>query len=271
MIHGFDVSIAKKYGIQEAILFNHLYFWIKKNKANNKHYYDNYYWTYSTKKAFTELFPYLTERQVDYALKKLLDAGLIIKGNYNKSGYDRTLWYAITKKGYSILQNCQMEQTNLPNRINDNVQPIPDNNTDIETDIKTNINGQDKLDRPKRKNGKESNWEQQFKQFYEKYPKKVKKQNVKKWFEKNKPSSELFSSIMDSLEQFRGCKDWLKENGQYIPYPSTWLNQRRWEDENVEVIQKINQKVEYKEINTDGLTDEEYRKLLQGDKRYDDV
>ena len=121
MIHSFDVNIAKKYGIEEAILLNHLYFWIEKNRANNKHCYDGYYWTYSSKKAFTDLFPYLTERQVDYALKKLLDDGLIMKGNYNKSGYDRTLWYAITKNGYSILQNCQMEETNLLNRNDENV------------------------------------------------------------------------------------------------------------------------------------------------------
>lgn len=40
--------------------------------------------------------------------------------------------------------------------------------------------------------------------------------------------------MMNSLEQFRGCKDWLKDNGQYIPYPSTWLNQRRWEDEDIQ-------------------------------------
>ena len=43
--------------------------------------------------------------------------------------------------------------------------------------------------------------------------------------------------MMNSLEQFRGSKDWLKDNGQYIPYPSTWLNQKRWEDEDV-VIDK---------------------------------
>ena len=39
--------------------------------------------------------------------------------------------------------------------------------------------------------------------------------------------------MMNSLEQFRGSKDWLKDNGQYIPYPSTWLNQKRWEDESI--------------------------------------
>lgn len=76
-------------------------------------------------------------------------------------------------------------------------------------------------------------WEEQFEKFYKEYPRKVKKQNVKKWFKKNKPSSELFSSMMRSLEQFRGAKDWLADNGQYIPYPSTWLNQKRWEDEDI--------------------------------------
>lgn len=79
----------------------------------------------------------------------------------------------------------------------------------------------------------EPKWEEQFEKFYKAYPKKVKKQVVKKWFEKNKPSNELFSSMMNSLEQFRGSVDWLKDNGQYIPYPSTWLNQKRWEDENI--------------------------------------
>ena len=26
-------------------------------------------------------------------------------------------------------------------------------------------------------------------------------------------------------------KDWLKENGKYIPFPATYLNGKRWEDE----------------------------------------
>ena len=106
-------------------------------------------------------------------------------------------------------------------------------------------------------------WEEQFEKFYKDYPKKVKKQDVKKWFKKNKPSSELFSSMMSSLEQFRGSKDWLKEKGQYIPYPSTWLNQRRWEDE---VMTKKQEQTKYEEVK---LTEEEYlEKLKNGGKRY---
>lgn len=89
------------------------------------------------------------------------------------------------------------------------------------------------------------NWEEQFDEFYAKYPKKVKKQDVKKWFMKNKPSNELFSSMINSLEQFRASADWQKDGGQYIPYPITWLNQKRWEDEGIEQEQTLSNARQY--------------------------
>ena len=27
--------------------------------------------------------------------------------------------------------------------------------------------------------------------------------------------------------------EWKKDNGQFIPYPTSWLNQKRWEDETI--------------------------------------
>lgn len=107
--------------------------------------------------------------------------------------------------------------------------------------INKNIDLIKNKDRDKRVIGEEEEeievleiWETQFNEFYSLYPKKVKKQDVKKWFQKNMPSNELFSSMMNSLEQFRASKDWQKDGGQFIPYPSTWLNQKRWEDEGIE-------------------------------------
>lgn len=126
MEHSFDIDIAKRYGIPSAVLLKHLHFWIEKNRANDTNFYDGYYWTYNSKKAFSDLFPYMTARQIDYALQKLIDDGIIVTGNYNKSAYDRTLWYAITKKGFSILQNCEMERTEKGNGNSENEQPIPD-------------------------------------------------------------------------------------------------------------------------------------------------
>ena len=144
-MHSFDIDIAKKYGVHSAVLLNYLYFWVKKNEANNQNFYDGKYWTYNSKKAFETLFPYMTARQIDYALNKLIEQGIIETGNYNTSAYDRTLWYAITKKGYSILQNCEMESTKNANGNNENVQPIPYINTNINTDKKPNNNNLDTL------------------------------------------------------------------------------------------------------------------------------
>ena len=130
MEHSFDTNVAQEYGIPCAILLRHLYFWIEKNKANERHYYDNYYWTYSSVKALTELFPYMSKNTIVRGIQKLVDDGLLIEGNFNKSSYDRTKWYALTDLGYSI---CEKSEIHLPKFRNGNTQsqkPIPDILTD---------------------------------------------------------------------------------------------------------------------------------------------
>lgn len=71
----------------------------------------------------------------------------------------------------------------------------------------------------------------QFDYFWKLYPRKEKKSNAKSWFEKSKISDELFELIISKLELFKKTESWNKENGKYIPYAITWLNQKRWEDE----------------------------------------
>ena len=136
MQHSFDVDIAVEYGILEAILLNNLWFWIKKNEANKVNYFDNDYWTYNSVRAFGELFPYVSQKQIQTALKHLENEGLIKTGNYNKSTYDRTLWYAFDTQGKSIMQKSKMEIPKKENGLVKNVEPIPDINTNINTNNK---------------------------------------------------------------------------------------------------------------------------------------
>ena len=103
MKHIFDVDVAMELGINAAIVLENIGFWIKKNEANRTNYYDGYYWTHNTRKAYIELFPYLSEKQIHLVFKKLIEGDYIICGNYNQSKYDRTLWYALTDKGRKIL------------------------------------------------------------------------------------------------------------------------------------------------------------------------
>ena len=135
MQHSFDIGIAMQYGVYAAILLNNLGYWIKHNEANGTNFHDGKYWTYNSRKAYKELFPYMSERQINTALEKLISDGLVVTGNYNESAYDRTLWYALTQKGKSILHFDKMENDEMSNGLCQNVKPIPNINTNINTNI----------------------------------------------------------------------------------------------------------------------------------------
>ena len=134
MQHHFDVEFAQKYGVAEAILLNHFEYWIELNRANEKNFYDGRYWTFNSMKAFSKIFPYMTEKKIRNALKHLQDEGLIVTGNYNKLAYDRTLWYAFSDLAESILPKGQMEDPEMANGYFQKVEPIPDNKPDNDTD-----------------------------------------------------------------------------------------------------------------------------------------
>ena len=140
MNHSFNVEIATEYGIVEAILLEHLNFWITKNRANEVNFYDGRYWTYSSTKALAQLLPYVSPKTISRALHHLEDEGLVLFGNYNKSAYDRTMWYALTEEGEAVLSGDlhlskgKMEIPESENQNSENDQPIPDKSTDISTD-----------------------------------------------------------------------------------------------------------------------------------------
>jgi len=76
----FDPQIAKELGVDSAIIFQNIVFWIAKNKANEKHFYDGKYWTYNSNRAFLELFTWLSEQNLRTCLKKLIDKKYLVKG-----------------------------------------------------------------------------------------------------------------------------------------------------------------------------------------------
>lgn len=128
MIHSFDAEVATKYGLLEAILFYNISYWVQKNEANEKNFFDGDYWTYNSASAFSKLFPYASKRKIEIALKNLRDNGLIKTGNYNENKYDRTLWYSLGEVGRSISRTGDMDITSKLVRTPSNVTPIPDIN-----------------------------------------------------------------------------------------------------------------------------------------------
>lgn len=70
-----------------------------------------------------------------------------------------------------------------------------------------------------------------FEEFWKEYPKKVGKADARKSWTKLKPNRVLREHMLDTLRQAKASDQWRKDGGKYIPNPSTWLNQGRYDDD----------------------------------------
>lgn len=109
MEHRFNIQFAKEFGIEEAVIIENLYYWIFKNVANERNKNEGRYWTYNSARAFSELFPYMTETKIYRVLSNLEEKNIIIKGKFNKDKYNRTNWFAFTDYGLKRLNEERFE------------------------------------------------------------------------------------------------------------------------------------------------------------------
>lgn len=143
MEHHFNTDIAKEYGVNCAILISNISYWIHKNQCDNRHYYDGRYWTYISRQGMVKMFPYLSEKQIGYALQKLIDNDIIIVGNYNKNTFDRTKWYSFTDTGIDLIYdltkgNARFDKRATSNDTKGNVR-FDKRATCIDSNINNNI------------------------------------------------------------------------------------------------------------------------------------
>lgn len=69
-----------------------------------------------------------------------------------------------------------------------------------------------------------------FATFWSAYPKKKAKPVALKAWLKLLPDQATVARILAAVTIQSASPDWRKDDGQFIPYPATWINQRRWED-----------------------------------------
>lgn len=169
-IYSFYDDIAAECGINASVLFYNISHWVEFNEKNGTNFHDGRYWTFNSMEAFSGQFPFLSAKQIRTALAKLEDHGYILTGNYNKLPFDRTKWYAITEKGYSVLPTSEIEKRwkgnkHLPTRAEGNCpegqmgiaqdgEPIPD----IKPDKKPN-DKQLKKERKKKESKKTTSYD----------------------------------------------------------------------------------------------------------------
>jgi ribosomal protein L37E len=100
--HILSVPLAVKYGSRESLFLSNICWWIEKNRANGRHLHEGRYWTYNTVAGFTELFPYFTANQIQHLIGKLREKNILLVGNFNKIGYDRTNWYSVSDEVMAV-------------------------------------------------------------------------------------------------------------------------------------------------------------------------
>lgn len=72
---------------------------------------------------------------------------------------------------------------------------------------------------------------QGFEVFWDAYPRKIDKQDAVRAWAKIGHEAGIETKIMDVLERYKASDQWVKDGGEFIPHPATWLNKRRWESD----------------------------------------
>lgn len=195
----------------------------------------------------------ITPRQFDRAIGILAEKGIIEKKLFRFNGSPMThirlipdalmehindaltkkntcdaVNWILTKSENPYLQKCEIQ-------LDKSVKTLTYNTTDNTTDILTRASNQKQTARKPFRSIKQ---ESGFDQFWRLYPKKRSKGQAEKTWVKISPDDELYKQILAGLENAKKSIDWQKDGGQYIPYPSTWLNAKGWEDEYKKARQK---------------------------------
>lgn len=148
-------------------------------------------------------------------LQELIESELVVvnKGNGTKNRY---------KVNFD-----KLNQSNNLTTTSQESLPVIDNSNNNQYNTLNNNNY----------NNKETLKESQFEQFWKEYPKKVDKKGSYRAFIRIEKLDEKFETIMNALKDQKNSLQWQKDNGQYIPNPTTWIHQERWE----QVLPKGNQ------------------------------
>lgn len=149
----FDVEVAMDVGVNAAILFKSFCFWIKKNQSEDVNIKDGQAWSFASIKGLSELFPYLTEKQIRLAMDSLVKNRYLKKAQLCDNRVNRTMWYALDEKGECIGHKGRMQS---PSRANGNAPEGASNLEDREKkiekeDISTSLRSVDIADKPKKR------------------------------------------------------------------------------------------------------------------------
>ena len=134
--HAFNQIHAATYGVNEAILIAHFQYWINKNKRVGYNFKEGRTWTYQTRKEIAANFMYFSSDQVRRVTDSLVEQGVLIKGDFNKSSIDKTIWYAFeNEKMFTIGKSAKWA--------GESAKPIPNTKPDTIKNRSFGVDGEE--------------------------------------------------------------------------------------------------------------------------------
>lgn len=100
-----DRRLAIEIGFLESVVLLQLEFLI--SISHNER--EGQFWTYHTLKQLKERhFPWLSQATICRTIQSLEEKGLIVRGHFNRSGFDRTQWFALNYEGIAGLSSIRI-------------------------------------------------------------------------------------------------------------------------------------------------------------------
>ena len=132
--------------------------------------------------------------------------------------------------------NHNQELTNPePNHNQELTNPEPDKICDVDVDGDKDVDVDiysNPPTSPRRGSGRKKSADMDgFDLFWQEYPRKAAKAAALKAWQKLNPSPDLVERILAHVREHKRSQDWIKDGGQFVPHPATFLNGRRWEDD----------------------------------------
>lgn len=206
--------------LDEAVILQQIHYWIEKRQ----NYREGRYWVYNSMENWMQQFPWIKSRTtLTRYFNNLEKKGLLITGNYNKAGFDKTKWYTIDYSTLSdfeqrLYRTCTTSDQNLVNGMNRTCTTNTIDYTEITSEITTN----------KQANAvsADADLSESFNKLWNLYPKKQGKKDAfrhyKAWRKKSKDNTDDY--LLRKLNEYKAylaANQWLHPmNG------STWFNGR---------------------------------------------
>ena len=102
-------TLATKIGLNEAMFLQQLHYWV--DRSHNE--FEGRKWVYNTVPEWCKQFPFWSKRTLERILSTLEKQGLILVGNYNRKGFDRTKWYTVNYEKLTELE-AEDEKSDAP-------------------------------------------------------------------------------------------------------------------------------------------------------------